>query len=605
MDMSVEPIGIDSGDKLGDIEHHFRVLAGPGAGKTHWLVNHIREVLHTSERLDKSRKVACITYTNTAVEIIRERLGSSSNQVEVSTIHSFLYRHIIKPYLHFIADNYDFDVSKLNGHEDLIVNRNKITTWLDTHSNKDVFKHPAYTSRQLETYYLSGLHNWLSTISYSIDSLGSLFIKHDKGCAYIIKDDGKREYFRDKAIDILETDLESFKKLYWKNGVLHHDDVLFFSLKIIENHPFVLDVLRAKFPYFFIDEFQDSNPIQVELLRQIGERETIVGIIGDKAQSIFQFQGANPEQFSDFHLEGIRDYRIDNNRRSTQEVINLLNHIRRDFKQRGQEGFNGSKPVIYIGDRLEVLRKITNELSEESLVTLSWQNITANALKRDVEGVDLNYKLFDKLKNIDSTNKSSRPRLIIPCIKAVELCRENKIKEALKELERYFGRNSESKKKALDLLFLLNGRYNEYCNEPLMTFYSILQENSGIEGLSNFKAGNPKDFYDNTHYKSLALCVNIIEDTSNNITIHKSKGAEFENVLLVLDDEKKLNFITAPDLDGSEEHRLKYVAVSRAIQNLFITVPNLSTEKAELIEHLGLVDIIRLDDSLPHSTALN
>jgi len=63
MDMSVEHIGINSGDKFDDIEHHFRVLAGPGAGKTHWLVNHIKEVLHNSERLQRSRKVACITYT--------------------------------------------------------------------------------------------------------------------------------------------------------------------------------------------------------------------------------------------------------------------------------------------------------------------------------------------------------------------------------------------------------------------------------------------------------------------------------------------------------------------------------------------------------------
>lgn len=94
------------------------------------------------------------------------------------------------------------------------------------------------------------------------------------------------------------------------------------------------------------------------MLRQIGERDTIVGIIGDKAQSIFQFQGANPKQFDDFQLEGIRDYKIDNNRRSTKEIINLLNHIRPEFKQQGQNDFNGNKPILYIGNRLDVLHKI-------------------------------------------------------------------------------------------------------------------------------------------------------------------------------------------------------------------------------------------------------
>ena len=598
MDMSVEPIGIDSGDKLGDIEHHFRVLAGPGAGKTHWLVNHIKEILHTSERLDKSRKVACITYTNTAVEIIRERLGSSSNQVEVSTIHSFLYKHVIKPYIHFIANDYGFDTSRLDGHDDILISRSMTRDWLNQHTNQSSLKNP-YSLKQLRDFpeNLLRVTSWLSSIHYNFDVNNNLVTTADRAKSLI---NGRP--LSKACLELLEIDLEAFKRLHWNKGLLHHDDVLFFSFQIIKNYPFVLDVLRAKFPYFLIDEFQDSSPIQIELLRLIGEKETIVGIIGDKAQSIFSFQGADPSQFELFELEGIKDYGIDTNRRSTQEVINLLNHIRCDFKQQGQDGFNGSKPVIYIGDRLEVVHKINKELSEKCLITLSWQNITANALKKDIEGVDLNYKLFDDLKNIDS---SSRPRLIIPCIKAVELCREKRIKEALKELKRYFGRSSESKKNALDLLFLLNSRYDEYCNEPLMTLYSILQENSGIEGLSNFRAGNPKRFYDNTDYKSLALCVNIVEDTSNNITIHKSKGAEFENVLLVLDDEKKLNFITAPDLEGSEEHRLKYVAVSRAIKNLFITVPDLSTEKVELIEKLGLVNIVRLSDLPTHSMLLN
>ncbi|WP_201567692.1 UvrD-helicase domain-containing protein [Psychrobacter immobilis] len=587
MDMQIEPENINSNDKLDDIEHPFRVLAGPGAGKTYWLVNHIKEVLHTSKRLDKSRKVACITYTNTAVEIIRDRLGSSSNQVEVSTIHSFLYKHVIKPYMHFIADDYGFDTSRLDGHDDIGISNGIVIDWVKEHSKKSSLTHP-YSLKQLTKNpdSLARLTNWLYSISYKFDATNSLVIVANAASSFA---QGSR--LRDDCLTLLEVDLYEFKKKYWSRSVLHHDDVLFFSFQLMSKFPFILEVIRAKFPYFFVDEFQDSNPIQVELLRQIGERETIVGIIGDKAQSIFKFQGAHPKQFSDFRLEGIRDYKIDNNRRSTQEVINLLNHIRRDFEQRGQEGFNGSKPVLYIGDRLDILHKIKSEQSGEDVITLSRKNVTANALKKDMEGIDLSDNLFKDLKGVDSPN---RYRLVIPCITAVELCRENKIKEALNELKKYFGRSSQGKKDALGLLFLINSRYDEYCNEPLMVLYNILQADSGIDGLSNFRAGNPKNFYANTSYQNLALCVNIKEDTSNNITIHKSKGAEFESVLLVLNDDEELDFITTPNLEGSEEHRLKYVAVSRAIQNLFITVPDLSTEKAKVIEDLGLMDIVRI-----------
>ena len=591
MDMQVEPRNINSSDKLDDIEHNFRVSAGPGAGKTHWLVNHIKEVLYNSKRLDKSRKVACITYTNTAVKVIRDRLGSSSNQVEVSTIHSFLYRHVIKPYLHFIADEYGFDVSRLDGHDEVKVSKKKIKEWIENHSSKHLLKsYYSVSSLTNRPENLNKIARWLNTLTCESTDENNLVFKADRSESYIYEGNA-RVYLNAKAIDILETNFSSFKKLYWNDGYLHHDDVLFFSFQIIKNHPFILDVLRAKFPYFFVDEFQDSNPIQVELLRQIGERDTIVGIIGDKAQSIFQFQGANPKQFGDFQLKGIQDYKIDNNRRSTKEIINLLNHIRPDFKQQGQDEFNGNRPILYVGDSLTVLQTIEKILFEEEIITLSWKNITANALKKDIKGIDLNENLFKELKGVDSPN---RYRLVIPCITAVELCRENKIKEALNELKRYFGRSSQGKKDALDLLFLLNSRYDEYCNEPLMTLYSILRANSGIEGLSSFRAGNPKDFYDNTNYNSLALCVNIVEDTSNNITIHKSKGAEFDNILLVLDDEKKLNFITASNLDGSEEHRLKYVAISRAKKNLFISVPSLDKATAKLVEDLEIIKIIRI-----------
>lgn len=76
-------------DDLIPIEQHFKISAGPGAGKTYWLINHIKNVLHTSTRLYRTRKIACITYTNIAVETILTRLGSSSDRVEVCTIHSF------------------------------------------------------------------------------------------------------------------------------------------------------------------------------------------------------------------------------------------------------------------------------------------------------------------------------------------------------------------------------------------------------------------------------------------------------------------------------------------------------------------------------------
>jgi DNA helicase II / ATP-dependent DNA helicase PcrA len=114
-------ITINSESIISDIESHFKVSAGPGAGKTYWLVNHIKNVLHNSDKLFRTRKIACITYTNIAVETILYRLGTSAEQVEVSTIHSFLYKHLVKPYATFIADEYGLNIDEMDGHDDIVL----------------------------------------------------------------------------------------------------------------------------------------------------------------------------------------------------------------------------------------------------------------------------------------------------------------------------------------------------------------------------------------------------------------------------------------------------------------------------------------------------
>ena len=114
---------------LDDIEHHFKVVAGPGAGKTRWLSNHIRNVLSNSARLNKCRNIACITYTNVGVETIISRQGDSIDNVEVSTIHSFLYKHVVKPYIFLIKDEFGLDPGKIDGHDELVPSGGFVYQW--------------------------------------------------------------------------------------------------------------------------------------------------------------------------------------------------------------------------------------------------------------------------------------------------------------------------------------------------------------------------------------------------------------------------------------------------------------------------------------------
>jgi DNA helicase II / ATP-dependent DNA helicase PcrA len=516
MDMSITQINSDT---LIPIEQHFRVSAGPGAGKTYWLINHIKNVLHQSDRLGKTRKIACITYTNVAVETILGRLGTSAHQIEVSTIHSFLYRHLVKPYAKFIADEYGLNVQEMDGHDDIVL------------SNYSFLKEWKEKTQQKRITEDNKLFEAFSNAKWKFNDSKSLVIKPNfphKANGYSIKNNSYFEY----------------KKLAWEKGIVHHDDVLFFSHQLIQKFPFVLQVLRAKFPYFFVDEFQDTNPIQVKILSQVGLEETIVGVIGDVAQSIYGFQGAEPSQFSSFTLPNIIDFQMADNRRSSNQIVDVLNNIRFDISQNKFKNEEGEKPTVIVGDMCEALCKVRELCGNEDIYSLSRNNITSNAMKRDMNQDIPSNDLLQSLYNTDSNN--DRRKLILACIKATELAREKRFKEAIKEFERVF-RNKDGKgngrKEALKNICLFLQKYNDFKDKSLCEFHSIVKSEINID-IAKLSKGAPKTFYETHTYQQLAVCVKITEDTSLHRTIHKAKGAEFDNVLLVLKDEGDLAFLT-------------------------------------------------------------
>ncbi|MBK7233809.1 MAG: ATP-dependent helicase [Saprospiraceae bacterium] len=360
-------------------------------------------------------------------------------------------------------------------------------------------------------------------------------------------------------------------------GLIHHDDVLFFSFQIINKFPFVLNILNAKFPYIFIDEFQDSNPIQVEIFKKLGILESKIGVIGDVAQSIYKFQGADYTQFQVFSLPEMKEYILNENRRSSNEIIETLNRIRKDITQVKIRDISIAKPIIFIGDMTLALRAAKIKCSNERIYTLSRNNITSNAMKAEINGSGLDSKLLEKLKEIDSNTK--RSNLVYSSIKAVAYGKENKFKDAIKVFEKLFNFSTDKikrQRKALKYITLLLDKYSEFENGTLLEFANFVRTNLKPE-ITKFSKGAIKLFYENTDLKKLLLCVSIPEDMSLHKTIHKAKGDEFDNVLLVLKDEKDIDFILEQNLLSNEEHRINYVAISRAKNRLFISVPTMSS----------------------------
>lgn len=568
--MDVSRMIVISSDDLIDIEQPFIVTAGPGAGKTHWLINHIKNVLENSLRLQKSRKIACITYTNVAVETILDRLGPQSvNQVEISTIHSFLYSHVIKPYIAHIAGLFDIDTQKINGHDNIEPGYSKVHSWLENHSKSEKLKHP-HTIKQLlnRQENKDALFNWISRIKYSFNNDSELYLEGRESDARQLR----------KIVTVLESDLLSYKKLHWQEGKLDHDDVLYFSYELITRYPFTLKILRAKFPYFFIDEFQDTNPIQAKIISLLADEETIVGVIGDPAQSIYSFQGANIEEFKNFKIDNLKKYTITENRRSSNQIIDLLNELRKDISQKEHRNVDLDKPVLFIGDSLEAYNEIKKLNGEDTFIqTLSRDNPTANIMKSGSDS-SMNTKVLNDFLLTDSNSK--RQIIIKSAMEALEFTEHNDYKSAIKIMSVNFSDASEKEqlKKSISIIQKLISSRSSFWEEPLMTFYNLVKKYIEMPG---FRKGAIQNFYNDHTYRDLALCINYNDDVSQHRTIHKSKGDEFQNVLLIAN---TVEFLTAPKLEDNEEHRIQYVGISRAMDRLFIVIPKLLEEDKEIIE---------------------
>ena len=399
-----------------DIEHPFKVNAGPGAGKTTWLINHIQNVVQHSNRLGQVKKIACITYTNVAAEKILLNLGEACENVEIGTIHAFLYKHVVKPYVSFLGIP-ELAVDRIKGHDEYVPNKSIL------YSVKAETKQTYLDDKNLLEALLD--------LQWKFDKSGILQVMPRK----IFKFRIKRETYL------------VYKKICWSKGILHHDDVLYFSWRLISEYPSILEILRAKFPYIFVDEFQDTNPIQAEILKKLAEKESIIGVIGDRAQSIYKFQGADVTQFTNFNINGMVEYKIEGNHRSTAEIINILNIVRNDptLTQYSPENRHGCQPRIMVGDVMATYQQAKRICGKEALWTLCYKNVTSNCLKKGYNAIDEDIMLEDIIAN---DSNSARAKQLFYIISSIENSRDNKVKDALKLMKRAM-RNEDADQAAL------------------------------------------------------------------------------------------------------------------------------------------------------------
>lgn len=252
-----------------ETKRSFIVEAGAGAGKTYALIQTINYLIEKKgENLAlNNQRIVCITYTNVAKNEIIERLENNP-LVLVSTIHEFLW-DCIKSY-----------------NKQLVIEFDTINT--------------LYHEKKPEKYTLD-----------------------------LIKRINRVEY-TDRAFSDFE------------NGIVGHDDLLILSERMFSNHSLLTSILAAKYPFFFVDEYQDTAPETItsliDSLLSRNKQKIVLGFYGDSHQKIYDSGVGSLEDY-------IAAKKIDiitkaENYRSSHNVIDLLNNIRTNIEQITPEGID-------------------------------------------------------------------------------------------------------------------------------------------------------------------------------------------------------------------------------------------------------------------------
>lgn len=347
--------------------------AGAGAGKTYALIESLRHVIkENGKRLEKNnQQIMCITYTNVAAKNIKDKLGNS-RLVAVSTIHERLWQ-LIEPYQDEL----------LNVHREKLETEVQRQVSLLTEKNekdKKVYRYYRELSGEDRQNFENAVWEHQDEFYQKYDADASTFKNFYK--EYIPEyqslmssaDDFKKlvghiytfRRYR-QCLDRMEKAEQGYRKVRYDARYnqdrlyrmrISHDTLLEYSRILVARHPALQQIIIDKYPYIFIDEYQDTADNVVEIMAALDKRgkeighTAFIGYYGDSVQSIYEY-GIGSHILKKH--QGLKEVYKAFNRRSYEEIIAIANKIRLDGLQ--QESIytdcKGGKAEYCAGDSFE------------------------------------------------------------------------------------------------------------------------------------------------------------------------------------------------------------------------------------------------------------
>ncbi len=621
--------------------------AGAGAGKTYSLVSSIEYLIQKNYEIisKRDKKILCITYTNVAKDEILERIGKNSS-VHVSTIHDFLWSIIKnqKKLLKELHINKMNEVAKVKKKE---FSEAKIYTQLNNKERYRVIFGGEEFQQIFWDNYSKGAKEFKEFI---IDYLQQFDVSLKISNVNEFRKEMKAYFTFNKLnsllYDINNIQQKSVQYIPNRNRdvltkfIISHDTLLDYAKAIFEKSNFMKKILIDTYPYVFIDEYQDTDHRVVDIFESLRtqkfyENQFLVGYFGDSAQNIFS-NGIGSLNESNELIKIKKKY----NRRSSQNIINTCNLIRNDqIKQKSiYENFDMGKCEFYIiGENNPNLENYLKEMAlhpNTTFLLMKNENIVQKRNFYEIYSYIKSQTLFsgENYGRISNEFLTKNPnnlgwffRQILAILDFCDMLMQKKstinvIIDLLpkgnysylniKKFVKYFNENISLGSTLRDTINILL-TYSDSINGLTIT-KKLLQLDENIQtsediwktlnnrsvdyfgepmnDISNSMKNHEKNFFD-FKIEELLNWVKYINDKGTSdgyqyFTLHGSKGLEFENVVVVIENSfaRKKDYckyyfenylIKNPrDKNYFEFRNLFYVACSRAIKDLKVIYLN-------------------------------
>lgn len=301
------------------------VIAGAGSGKTRVLTY---KIVHLLNQGYKAHRILALTFTNKAADEMRERIESlvghqTASKLVMGTFHS-IFARILRNNAEYLGFKSSFTIYDTSDSKSLIKSIIK-EKCLDDKTYK-----PATVLAEI-----SRAKNYLiSPEMYEADPEIAQMNKYTN-----------RPYMPELY--------RAYRARCIAANAMDFDDLLFYTNKLLSDFPEIKSHLQEYFQYILVDEYQDTNYAQHRIVSLLAERHHKLCVVGDDAQSIYSFRGANirnilelKKQYPDLHL-----FRLEQNYRSTRMIVNAANSlIAKNSEQIPKNVFSENE----IGERIQV-----------------------------------------------------------------------------------------------------------------------------------------------------------------------------------------------------------------------------------------------------------